>query len=317
METLTTTNHEYPMLGRGDDVVEGTSVLDAALDAGALFEVKTAPVTLPNGSVPVVPKGKYEGLPERVLVYRDTDEGQHLLNVTSPQWPTSNYLELVEMAEGLFPNSCSGLKVLDGGRRLLFTQEIGEPRDLGGGDLISPNLLWTASLDSSWASGAYSIAHRAFCANQIGMSTKHLKVKRTTNHDIRLLERGAVLAFALEQFEAFAEQASSLRRINVNSTQCWDVIRNILPRPQGKGDEAPTNRALAAWERKVDGIRAHWASESFGPAANTAWALVNAVQSYEYHDGTKGHVDRQVDLTRNGQPLMDATLVAIEELVPA
>lgn len=323
MATTTTRFNEYPMLSAADRVSAGTSVLDAALDGGALFEVESAGLMLPDGTVPTVESGKYKGEPTHKLVYRTLPEGgQHLLNVAGPGYPTSNYHQLFEMAENLFPNACTGLRSFEGGRRVMFTQGLGQTVDLGDGDTIQSNLIWIGSLDSTWASAAYSLTTRAFCANQIPSSKEHLKVKRTANHDIRLLERGAVMAFALERFEAFAQDAAALRTVTITNAQAWEILRRVVPAPRPNAEGEVSTRAQAAYDRKVQGIRYFWAEESDGPSAGTAWALLNAFQSYEYHTATRKTIDgapdpeRQVEVaTGQRDDFTTATRDAIRELV--
>lgn len=322
MET-TTRFEEYPMLSAADQVAPGTSVLDAALDGDALFEVKSTGLVLPDGTVPTVKTGKYRGEPTHKVVYRTLPDGtDHLLNVTGPGYPTSNYHQLVEMAESLFPGTCTALRSFEGGRRLMITQELGESIDLGDGDVLAANLIWIASLDSTWASAIYSNIHRGFCANQIPTSTEHVKVKRTTNHDIRLLERGAVMAFALDQFQVFAADAAALRQVTITNAQAWEILHKVVPAPKPDDEGNISGRAQAAYDRKVAGIRYFWAEEADGPSAGTAWALFNAFQSYEYHSATRKTIDsapdpeRQVEVaTGQRDEFTTVTREAIRELV--
>lgn len=291
----------HAMLGNGDGTHRAASVVDAAIEAQALFEVHKTGVALPDGSVPLIEKGKYKGEPEVAQTYRVLPDGtQHRLapNV-GPGYPTSNYLQLVQMAEDLFPGTCQALEVFGKGRRLMFTQDLGREIDLGDGDIIRPQLLWTASLDQSWASQFASLAYRAFCANQLPFADGVMKVKRTTNHDVRLFEAGAVLAFTMERFESFADQAKTLKSIPVPAERFRVILERLLPEPP----EDASTRAKNAHDRKVAGIRYFWKDEA-DRVGHNAWAVYNAIQSYEFHRGTKGDAERQAELvTNNDQPL--------------
>lgn len=292
---------EHVMFGNGDGLVTTSSVVDAAIEAGALFEVHKTGVALPDGTVPLIERGKYKGEPEVSQTYRVLPDGSlhRLAPNVSPGYPASNYLQLVQMAEDLFPGTCGGLEVFGQGRRLMFTQDLGHPVDLGGGDTIRPHLLWTGSLDQSWASQAAGLAYRGFCANQLPLSDAVFKVKRTTNHDVRLFEKGVMLATLLDRFEAFAEQARTLRAIPVPAERFRVILERLLPEPP----EDASTRAKNAHDRKVAGIRFFW-TEEVDRVGHNAWAVYNAIQSYEFHHGTKGDTERQVELVvDNDQPL--------------
>lgn len=294
---------DYPMFGRGNGTVEDTtSVLDAALEAGALFEVHRAGIPLPDGTVPLVEKGKYKDQPEVSQTYRVLPDGtQHrLAAAVGPGYPASNYLQLVQMAEDLFPGSCDRLEMFDGGRRLMFSQALGEPLDLGGGDTIQPNLLWIGSLDTSWASQAAGLAQRFFCRNQMPLADTVFRVKRTTNHDLRLFERGAVLAQVLDRFEVFAEQARTLRSISYGQVAFERLLDRLVPElEEGK----VSTRAFNARNRQRAGIRYFW-REEVDRVGDNAWAVYNAYQSWEFHRATKGDAERQAELVvDNNQPL--------------
>lgn len=324
METINREYNSHVILTDADKAFG--SVLNAALDADALFEVHKKGIALPNGYVPLVPEGTYEGEPVSNQTYREFPLGSaapgarpkqaRLAMDVSPGYPTSNYSQLIQMADALFPGSCSMFKMFGQGQRVMFTQELDEEVDLGGGDVIKASLLWMASLNTSWSTQVHGIAGRFFCTNQISMSDTYIKVKRTKNHDLRLLERGAVLALAMDQFSQFVEQAKVLREVQVSSADCWKVLHRMVPPPQpAKGKDEVSGLAQGNYDRKIAGIRYFWAEEQSGPSAGTAWALYNAFQSYEYHTETKGKADRKVDVVRKHQPFTQQALETIQELV--
>jgi hypothetical protein len=252
--------------------------------------------------VPVIDRGKYQGQPEVSQTWRTLADGtQHrLASGVGPGYPSSGYSDLVTMAEDLFPGSTVRLEAFDGGRRLMFHQAIGEPVALANGDEIHPHLLWIASLDTTWASGCVGFAHRPACSNQIPYGQHLLKVKRTTNHDLMLFERGAVLAFAMEGFEAFADRAQRLSRIPMTTARFEVLLQRVVGR---KPADNASGRLKASWERKVTGIRYFWGVEVDRVGPN-AWAAYNAFQSYELHRGTKGNTDRQTELVAENAQAM-------------
>ena len=307
--------------GREDLVPEGTSVLDAALDANALFNVRDFPRTLPDGTIPKMESGKYKGQPVKRSTYYVTADGEQklLADSVSPQFPLSNYQQLVDMADAMFPNSCTGFRAFDEapvGHRILFTQEVSNPVDLGNGDTLVPNLMWISSLDTSWSEQAHGGTHRFFCANQISYGTVPiLKVKRTTNHDQILATKALVLAESMGHFEEFVTTATSLKRIPVSNAECWKILKAVLPEP----DEDASGQAKAKRERQVAGIRHYWHEEDDGPSGGTAWALFNAFQSFEYHKGSGAAGvttdDQKAEVAMGDAPITDRALSALLELV--
>lgn len=268
---------------------EGTSVIDTALDHGALFEVKTQPMTI-GDFVPTISDGAYAGEPEKVIHYREDGGEPFVLNVAHPSHPSSNYLQVIETAETLFPGTCTGMAVVDGGKKLFFTQELGDERDLGGGETLSPHVMWRASLDSSWSTGCHGLGYRAFCTNQIPMSKAAFKVRRSTNHDLILAERSRIMAMVLDRFDAFCEDVSALRRIPVSGRQFREIRDRLIPAPA----EDAHGKTVNTYERKIAAVSYYFGEESDGPAAGTAWAVYNAFQSAELHSFTEGaHKERK------------------------
>jgi len=271
---------------------EPTNALDLALDKEALFTVKSAPMGLVLDTQPYVPligSGKYQGEPLNKGIYREfEDDGIHLLNITHPSFPESNYLQVIETAEALFPETTTGMMVIDNGERLLFSQEIGDQRDLGGGDTIQPSLLWTASLNSTWSSGCHGVGMRAFCANQLPMAHCHFKARRTLNHDQHLAERSKIMATLLDRVDEFTQNVSTLKSIEITTEQFARILNKAIPAPVPDEDGNVHGKTQNAYERKIAAVRYYFKEESEGPAAGTAWAAWNAVQSAESHDFTKG-----------------------------
>jgi len=263
---------------------EKSNALDLALDAGALFDVHTEPLQA-GGYVPTIEDGVYAGQPEKIVHYRTLADGSvKVLNVAHPSHPSSNYLQVLETAEALFPDSTTKVMSLDGGSRLMFTQEIGSEVDLGGGDVVRPNLMWTASLDSSWSTGAHGLADRWFCTNQMPLAKCHLKVRRTLNHDINLGSKSAILATVMGRFNEFVSDVSTLRHISVTARQFSEMLGALIPAPEADAHGKTVN----AYEKRVAAVKYYFGEESDGPAAGTAWAAYNAIQSAELHTFTEG-----------------------------
>lgn len=254
------------------------NAFDAALDAGALFEVSYDGVALPNGIVPVHEKGVYQGQPLHLQVWRP-DTGQRL-GLHSGKYPITSYSHLVKEIEELFPNSTSGVTVFGHGERLAITQELGEAVDLGGGDTIRPNLLWVTSHDGTWATTGMHLMHRAFCTNQMPFATKFIKVRKTRNHDALLSDRVQILAEAIRQQELITKLAVYLREQEMVDAEFRRMVATLLPAPE---ENAPTVQHNKHAARQV-AVMNHWRLENQGPSAGTKWAAYSALQAADYHD---------------------------------
>ena len=285
------------------NTTESGNAVDAAIDAGALFEVHSTPMEIEGGFVPTIHGGMYEGQPMRKVTYREMDNGsKKVLNIAHPSFPESNYLQVFETAEALFPDSTTNMVVLEDGGRLLFSQEIGEAIDLGNGDEIKPSLLWTASLDSTWATGCHGLAERAFCSNQLPLAKVHMMARRTINHDSTLAYRAQILAGVMDQIEVFVQNVSTLRGITLSKSQFDTIISKILPAP---ADDAH-GKTVNAYAKKMAAVNYYYGEEAGGPAAGTAWAAFNAIQSAESHSFTEGknQIRKQADIIiKEDQPL--------------
>jgi len=311
MNNQTTAYHMFTE----DERFEPMSAVDAALERGALFEVKTQPLVV-DGFTPRISKGTYAGEPEHVIFFRELGDERMVLNIAHPSHPASNYLPVLEQAEALFPNSVTSLAVLEDGKRLMFEQTIDDDTDLGDGG-YGTHLLWTASLNGTWPTRAAGMFERFFCSNQLPSATTHISVKRTVNHDLLLSLRSQIMAGIGQDRDALHEKVSSLRAIKITDAQFRNLVAQVLPRPEGKDGNEPSTRAMNTWERKVAACSYFWGEESEGPAAGTAWAAWNAIQSAEAHVFTRG-VNQRRDhadmVTNNRQPvteLAERVLVAV------
>jgi hypothetical protein len=273
----------------------GADVMDRALDADALFTPQVAPLTLPNGEVPLVAEGTHIGEPAFSTIYRETADGEQILlnAAVTPGYHAASYQQLFATADAMFPGTCVSLNLVGGGKKVVFTQELGDAFDIGGGDMLNNYLMYTGSLDSTWASACYGFAYRTFCTNQIPMGLLQMSQKRTVNHDVLLFKKAALLAEAANVFTEFTSNAMMLKGIDLTTAR-YRAIREILvPTP----DEDAHGRTTALHDRRIAGIDYFYQEEVEKVGAN-GWALYNAVQSYEFHTVTKGNAEKQAEVIR-------------------
>lgn len=258
-------NHKYI----GTQNQTPMSAWDAALDAGALFPVSFTPVPLPDGTVP--PSGHMQ------IVRTDTNVR---LGMHSDKYPHTDYANVVAQVEELFPQSTLAVTLFGDGERVALTQQLAEPIDLGGGDLIQPNLLWVTSYNGTWSTCGMHTTFRYFCTNQMPASVKLVKVRKTTKHDEVLADRMFLLKVAIEASENVAARAQRLRQQELDDIDFRQIVAGLMKQPD---EDAPT-RTITNWRNRHSAVMANWRAECDGPSAYTAWAAYSALQAADYHD---------------------------------
>lgn len=275
-----------------DDADVGQNATDMALDRGFLFTPKRAPLTLPDGTIETTKKGR----PMFHMVYREMPDGsQRLLNpAVGDGFAISGYDLLTQTVDALFPESTIDMQMIGDGRRIMIRVRPSDPVTIHGDDRLSMEILFVASLDNGWKTAAYGTTHRYFCANQMRLADIAFGVKRTRNHDGLLFDRSAIMARSTGVFAEFTERARFFSMCAVDRSDYVRIMDRLMPRPEGKDGAEPHGKTLAVWERKRKGVDYYWAVERDRCGWN-GWALLQAIQSYEFHDKTKGDVRRQVD----------------------
>ena len=91
-------------------VNDNSSVIDCALDSGALFDPKRIHTLLPNGT----------SCDKTFTVYRELEDGsQAVLNAgVTKQYLASSYQLLFDTAEEMLPNSCNQFSLFGNGERV-------------------------------------------------------------------------------------------------------------------------------------------------------------------------------------------------------
>lgn len=292
----------YHIITNSEQVDTGTSVMDAALDAGALFEPKVTGTLLPDGTEDT----------STFTVYRETDNGQVVLNAgVKAGYHAGSYAQLVTTADAMFENSCTSLALLDRGARLMFTQQISEEHVFQDGDSLINNLMYTASLNSTWSTAIYGFSFRPICSNQIPNGLVQLSQKRTRNHDTLLFQKSQVLAKSIDAFDRFMGDVTMLKSVQISEAGLRRLLDEVAPLIT---DEDAAPKAVNHAQKRRDGIRFYFAEESDKFGAN-AWSFYNAVQSYEFHDVTKDKVEKQAEVIRQPEKKQGLTLKARDLLM--
>lgn len=293
---------EMPLLAEPEKN-SSKNALTVMADAEALFSVYYPPATWGygvDGNHPTVEKGKNQGQPlYKWVVREDTNEplGLHSGNYGG----TSSYRYLGEMAEQLFPNSTESCTLFGKGERMALAQNIGDPIDLGDGDVIKPQVLWISSFNAQWSTAVYHLTQRWFCMNQLAGNTPIFSVKHTKNHNLTFEQRSGILEGAMEHAQTLARMARTLKDQSYTDNQFKALVKQVVPMPKPFNKDGDIH-AIAEKRMKEnrDAMELTWRTEctEFGTVRKhvkspsemvdvfdgNKWLAYNAVQGAEQHN---------------------------------
>ena len=283
---------------------KGVSAIDAALDADALFTPKVTGTLLPNGQTDT----------DTFTLYREFADGtMSVLNAgVSGRFYDGSYRSICEIADAMFPNSVRNLKLIDNGKVLVFVQELEESGyTFADGDRLTTNLMYTASMDSSYKSQIVGFIGRPFCTNQIPLGQLQVSQKRTKNHDELMFSKALVLSKLSERFDTFVRNATLLKMLPLTATLKRRILDEVAPlAPEGAATKTVNHR-----ERIRAAIEYHLADE-IDTWGNNAHALMQAVQSTEFHDLTAGKAQevKRLDVLTKPEQAQSMTIQTVAML---
>lgn len=238
----------------------------------------------------------------------------------------NSYTFLADMADEMFPDSTTNCTIFDKGQRCMIVQEIGDPVDLGGGDIIRPNIAWTASFNGTWSTGVFDFSSRVFCSNMLNMGKALFKVRRTENHRTMLEERCEIVQTTMERFEKLTTMARVLKDSEYTDMQFYGLMAQILPEPESitvedqvtgvhtivpphhqaqRHHEERSMAVLDAWgkEKQAWGVEETFQNEDgdgnlqdnfITVKHGNRWLAYNAVQGAEQHYINAGYKPRRI-----------------------
>ena len=269
---LTKDKVEHPMDAR---VVMG--------EAGALFDVAYPPSGFYHGGIasfsyPRVKDGVNRDKPlHKYVVRTDTMD---VLGLHSYKYAeTEGYGFIADMAEELFPEKTTSCTVFGAGEKIAVTQELIAPIDLGGEDIIQPQICWITSYNGVWATAVYDLTSRLFCQNQLIGQQPLVKVKHTKNHDILLEMRVRILEGSIARAETLVNMARVLKDQAFTDEQFNTLIGELLPYDANEMTERQVNNVLTRQQY----CRGAWYKEKEEFGAGNRWLAFNAVQGAEQH----------------------------------
>ena len=286
------------MLDRKVKTTTGATAWQAMEIANALFPVAYPAACWQNRSgltsgnydgehvaatIPRIESGAYKGKPLHKYVVR-TDT-QQVLGLHSSKYPeTDGYKPIADMAEELFPDSATSCTVFGAGERVALTQQLTDPVDLGGGDVIQPQICWISSLNGTWRTAVYDLTERLFCQNQLVGQRPLIAVKHTKNHDDLLSMRVTILQGARDRTETLATMAKVMVNQEFSDTQFVALTNTLAP---WKEDMSQRTKNINETNRLA--FRQHWVDEKEEWGTGNMWLAFNAIQGAEQHviNGTK------------------------------
>ena len=108
--------------------------------------------------------------------------------------------------------------------------------------------------------------------------------KRSKNHDEMLFSKAGIMAEAANRFDAFIKDAKMLKGLQMTNSLRNRILDTVAPLIT---DLDANTKAVNHAENRREGILYFYGEESDNFGEN-AFSLYQAVQSYEYHTGTKG-----------------------------
>jgi len=244
--------------------------------AEAMFKVKHGDY---KGELvtPTYVKGLKKGKPQFQFIYRtDTNDA---LGVVSGAYPARDgYRHIYQTMELMFPESCTGITLFGAGERAVIAQELDDPIDLGGGDLIQPYLYTRMSLNRQWATQCIPKLSRLSCENALGSSGAIISVKATKNHDTRLTLQAEIMRESMNQAQAMQRMAHVMKDQQFTDVQFKTMVEKLIPEPESEHQASHTRRA-----NKIAACKQAWNQEMENHNVGNMWIAYNAVQGAEQH----------------------------------
>ena len=268
-------SHQGDHLLTGDKV-ERSSAQKVMSEAGGLFNVSLRAAQFTKDGQVVTPRDGDGKARNRFVVRTDNN---NVLGLHGRGYPsTGGYHFLAEMAESLFPETTTSCTVFGLGEKIAITQDLISPVDIGGGDVIQPQICWISSLNGRWTTSVYDLSTRLFCQNQL-VGQPLVKVKHTKNHDALLDMRVRILEGAAARARSAATMARVLRDQAYTDVQFHELVSRLLPIDYEQMSDVRIRNLVT----KHTACKEAWRNEREEWGAGNRWLAYNAIQGAEQH----------------------------------
>jgi phage/plasmid-like protein (TIGR03299 family) len=218
--------------------------------------------------------GIFKGQPGKKRGYKIHDYEQWLLTTVG---------DLLDDELGV---TSAGL--LKGGAIAWVEVSVPETIETPSGVKFRPNLLAGTSLDGSLATTFKRTAQNTVCDNTMAVSLRSeggvFKVKHSRNSLGKLQEAREAVEIVHTIADDFTAEVEQLTNTTVTDAQFDAFLASLTPVPEKEG------RGKTMAENKQGDLRKLWNSDPrVAPWKDTAWGVVQAVNTYEHHiKGTRG-----------------------------
>lgn len=152
------------------------------------------------------------------------------------------------------------------------------------GAVFRPHLLACTSHDGSLATTYKRTVTNVVCDNTMGTALRDagqvIKIKHSKHSEFRALDARQALDLVQVLADDFADEVKQLCRIEVPEPRWRDFLQAYVP-------EKETKRSRSIADSKRHELRRLWNfDDRVAPWKNTAWGVVQAVNTYEHHYAT-------------------------------
>ncbi len=230
-------------------------------------------------------------LPDRQAICRSDDHT--VLGIFGPGYTRHQYREwlLTTVADLLDDDlAISSAGLLRGGAIAWVEVSMPDTITTPEGVAFRPNLLATTSFDGSIATTYKRTVTDTVCDNtrELALSEvgQEVKVKHSRNSHAQLAPARQALAMVHTLADDFAAEVARLCRVEVTQSQ-WEAFLDAhIPRVHATTGRPLTGRSQTMADTKRDSLTTlYWSDPRVAPWAGTAHGVLQAVNTYEHHEG--------------------------------
>jgi len=229
-------------------------------------------------------------LPDRQAICRS--DNNTLMGIFGPGYTRHQYNEwlLTTVADLLDDDlAISSAGLLRGGAIAWVEVSMPDTITTPEGVAFRPNLLATTSFDGSIATTYKRTVTDTVCDNtrELALSEvgQEVKVKHSRHSGLQLAPARQARAMVHTLADDFAQEVAKLCRMEVTPSQWKAFLDAHIPRHDNEGT-ALTGRSLTTADRKRDTLaELYRADPRVSPWAGTAHGVLQAVNTYEHHQG--------------------------------
>lgn len=241
---------------------------------------------------------RWEVIPGRQAIARSDD--QHVMGLFKDGYQPHQYSEwlLTTVATILDDSlSISSAGLLRQGAVAWVEVSVPESISTPEGVEFRPNLLATTSFDGSIATTYKRTVTATVCDNTRELALSEggqlHKVKHSRYSRARITEARDALAMVHTLADAFAAEVAQLCATEVTGSQWRKFLDVSVPLAEAKTGERLSARSLTLAERKRDTLQRLYRHDlRVSPWAGTAYGVLQAVNTYEHHEGIVRGVKR-------------------------